>query len=146
MDNITTQVFWEKNGLVNRNPNINDNQVFSRCPTKDFPYDAVSVRINNQSKGTATVYFKDAVKTRTYGSGNHQQSYDYCDSEIKVTLPVKSNWNGEDYNYSMQGTIPKKYDLITFARILQYVRDELEAMSGASYNIPHSRVAEKMHI
>ena len=136
MDNITTQVFWEKNGLVKRNPNIHDDQIFSRCPTKDFPYDSVSVRINNQSKGTATVYFKDAIKTRTYGSGKNKQSYDYCDSEIKVTMPLKSNFNGEDYNYSMQGTIPQKYDLITFSRVLQYVRDELEVVSGASYNIP----------
>ena len=136
MDNITTQVFWEKNGLVKCNPNIQDDQIFSRCPTKDFPYDSVSVRINNQSKGTATVYFRDALKTRTYGSGKDQQSYKYCDSEIKVTMPLKSNWNGEDYNYSMQGTMPQKYDLITFSRVLQYVRDELEVMSGVSYNIP----------
>jgi len=138
MDNISTQVYWEKNTLVNGNPDISHNNVFGRCTTRDFPYDAVSVRINNQSKGTATVYFKDEVKTNTYSSGN---SYDYCDSELKVTLPLKSTWNGEQYNYSMQGTLPRKYDLISFARILDYVRCEIEKMSGVVYNdIPQVHV------
>ena len=138
MDNISTQVYWEKNTLVNGNPDISHKNVFARCTTKDFPYDAVSVRINNQSKGTATVYFKDEVKTNTYSSGN---SYDYCDSELKVTLPLKSTWNGEQYNYSMQGTLPRKYDLISFARILDYVRCEIEKMSGVAYNdIPQTHV------
>ena len=138
MDNISTQVYWEKNTLVNGNPDISHKNVFARCTTKDFPYGAVSVRINNQSKGTATVYFKDEIKTRTY-SGGH--SYDYCDSELKVTLPLKSNWNGEEYNYSMQGTLPRKYDLISFARILDYVRCEIEKMSGVAYNdIPQVHV------
>ena len=138
MDNISTQVYWEKNTLVNGNPDISHNNVFGRCTTRDFPYGAVSVRINNQSKGTATVYFKDEVKTNTYSSGN---SYDYCDSELKVTLPLKSTWNGEQYNYSMQGTLPQKYDLISFARILDYVRCEIEKMSGVVYNdIPQVNV------
>ena len=138
MDNITSQVYWEKNTLVNGNDDISYKNVFARCTTKDFPYDAVSVRINNQSKGTATVYFKDEVKTNTYSSGN---SYDYCDSELKVTLPLKSTWNGEQYNYSMQGTLPRKYDLISFARILDYVRCEIEKMSGVVYNdIPQVHV------
>ena len=137
-NNIATQVYWEKNTLVNGNPEISHKNVFGRCTTKDFPYDAVSVRINNQSKGTATVYFKDEVKTNTYSSGN---SYDYCDSELKVTLPLKSTWNGEQYNYSMQGTLPRKYDLISFARILDYVRCEIEKMSGVVYNdIPQVHV------
>ena len=137
-NNIATQVYWEKNTLVNGNPDISHKNVFGRCTTKDFPYDAVSVRINNQSKGTATVYFKDEVKTNTYSSGN---SYDYCDSELKVTLPLKSTWNGEQYNYSMQGTLPRKYDLISFARILDYVRCEIEKMSGVVYNdIPQVHV------
>ena len=137
-NNIATQVYWEKNTLVNGNPDILYKNVFARCTTKDFPYGAVSVRINNQSKGTATVYFKDEVKTNTY-SGGH--SYDYCDSELKVTLPLRSNWNGEQYNYSMQGTLPQKYDLITFARILDYVRCEIEKMSGVVYNdIPQVHV------
>ncbi len=141
MDNISTQVYWEKNTLVNGNPDISRKNVFGRCTTKDFPYDAVSVRINNQSKGTATVYFKDAVKTRTYGSGKDSHSYDYCDSELKVGLPIRSNWNGEQYNYSMQGTLPQKYDLITFARILDYVRCEIEKMSGVACNdIPQVHV------
>jgi len=138
MDNISTQVYWEKNTLVNGNSDISHKNVFGRCTTKDFPYDAVSVRINNQSKGTATVYFKDEVKTRNY-SGGH--TYEYCDSELKVTLPLKSNWNGEQYNYSMQGTLPQKYDLITFARLLDYVRCEIEKMSGVAYNdIPQVHV------
>ena len=138
MDNISTQVYWEKNTLVNGNPDISHKNVFARCTTKDFPYGAVSVRINNQSKGTATVYFKDEVKSRTY-SGGH--TYEYCDSELKVTLPLKSNWNGEEYNYSMQGTLPRKYDLISFARILDYVRCEIEKMSGVAYNdIPQVHV------
>ena len=81
-NNIATQVYWEKNTLVNGNPDILYKNVFARCTTKDFPYGAVSVRINNQSKGTATVYFKDEIKTRTYGSGKNTQSYDYCDSEL----------------------------------------------------------------
>ena len=137
-NNIATQVYWEKNTLVNGNDGISYKNVFARCTTKDFPYDAVSVRINNQSKGTATVYFKDEVKTRTY-SGGH--TYEYCDSELKVTLPLKSSWNGEQYNYSMQGTLPQKYDLITFARVLDYVRCELEKMSGVVYNdIPQVHV------
>ena len=141
MDNISTQVYWEKNTLVNGNPEISDKNVFSKCTTRDFPYDAVSVRINNQSKGTATVYFKDAVKTRTYGSGKNSHSYDYCDSELKVSLPILSSWNGEQYNYSMQGTLPQKYDLITFAHILDYVRSEIEKMSGVAYNdIPQVHV------
>ena len=140
-NNIATQVYWEKNTLVNGNDDISYKNVFARCATKDFPYDAVSVRINNQSKGTATVYFKDAIKTRTYGSGKNTHSYDYCDSELKVTLPLRSNWNGEQYNYSMQGTLPQKYDLITFARILDYVRCEIEKMSGVVYNdIPQVHV------
>ena len=142
MDNISTQVYWEKNTLVNGNPDISHKNVFGRCTTKDFPYDAVSVRINNQSKGTATVYFKDAVKTRTYGSGKNSHSYDYCDSELKVTLPLKSTWNGEQYNYSMQGTLPQKYDLISFARILDYVRCEIEKMSGVAVSYTHLRAHE----
>ena len=93
-NNIATQVYWEKNTLVNGNDDISYKNVFARCTTKDFPYGAVSVRINNQSKGTATVYFKDEIKTRTYGSGQNTHSYDYCDSELKVTLPLRSNWNG----------------------------------------------------
>ena len=139
-NNIATQVYWERNSLVLRNSNIDPERVFSRCPTNEFPFDSVSVRINNQSKGIATVYFRDPIKTRSYGSGKNKSTYTYCDSTLRVTLPLNSSWNKEDYNYTFQGCLPTKYDLYTFASILQYVRSELEKMSGITHSIPYANI------
>jgi len=132
MDKIASQVYWEKNGLVNTNPNINPNNVIARTKTVKFPYDAVTVRINNQTRGIVTVYFRDELKTRTFGSGNHKQSYDYCQAEAKITLPMFSRWNNMPipHNYALQGQIPRKYSLTQFSEILDYVRETVEDMTG----------------
>ena len=136
MDKIASLVNWEKNGLVVQNKDISPNQIFARCTTDKFP-EGCSVRINNQSKGTATVYFRDPFKEVTRGG----QTWTQCDSVLKVTLPLRSNWNGQEYNYSMTGRLPKKYDLGTFAMLLQYVREELENMSGSAFqSIPKALI------
>ena len=83
----TPRVQWESNGLVKRNPTINPDDIFDKCPTNEFP-DGASVRITSQKNGHATVYFKSPLKTRTFGSGKNSQSYTYCDATLKVSLPV----------------------------------------------------------
>ena len=131
---IRKQVFWEECKEVKDNEDISPDQIFKKCKTDHFPYGAVSVRLKTKKKGTPpTVYLKDEVKTNTYSGGYR---HDYCDSELKVELPMKSNWNGEDYNYSMEGTLPSRFSLKEFSKILEYIREQSDKMLGQSHNIP----------
>ena len=74
-DMITNKIYWESNNLVRHNPNIAPEQIIHKTSTKSFPFNAVTVRINNQRKGFVTVYFRDAKKTKTYGSGKNKQTF-----------------------------------------------------------------------
>ena len=96
MKDVAKEIHWETNRLVANNPDIPKEQIFARCSTRNYPYGAVSVKITNQSKGYATLYFRDDMKTRNY-SGGHV--HEYCDSELKVSLPTHSSWNNQQYNY-----------------------------------------------
>ena len=134
------KVHWESNSLVRTNSSINPKRIIPKSKTEDFPYGAVTVRIQNQKKGVATVYFKGEIKTRSFGSGKDKTSYNYCDSEARITLPLVSSWNNEAYNYSMQGTLPRYWSLFKAAQVCDWIRHEVEDMTGAVVkDIPFNR-------
>jgi hypothetical protein len=126
---ITNNIYWESNSLVRSNPNIAPEQIINKTHTKNFPFNAVTVRIQNQKKGFATVYFRDIGKTRSYGSGKNKTTWSYCDSEAKISLPLKG-YNGKDYSYSLNGTLPNTFDIITCAKILEWIRHQVYDMTG----------------
>jgi len=130
----TPRIQWEKNNTIIRNPNISQEDVFCKRTTDLFP-DGASVRMNNQSRGYATVYFKSPIKTRTYGSGNNAQSYNYCDETLKVTLPMTSSWNSQTYTYSFTGQLPKQFTLNEMNAVLKFVRGQIKEMTGNCLNI-----------
>jgi len=137
-EELKDRVYWESNSLVKSSPNINPDRIIPKSHTKDFPYDAVTVKIKNQKKGLTALYFKDRLKTRSYGSGSNKQSYTYCDSEAKIHLPTVSSWNGEAYNFQLQGTLPRDWDLLKVAQVSEWVRDEIEKMTGVEIEVPKS--------
>jgi len=128
-DMITNKIYWESNNLVKHNPNIAPEQIIQKTSTRSFPFNAVTVRIQNQKKGFATVYFRDVKKTNTYGSGKNKQTFDFCDSEAKISLPLKG-YNGRDYSYSFNGTLPKTFDIVTCAKIVEWIRHQVYNMTG----------------
>jgi predicted patatin/cPLA2 family phospholipase len=136
VNKLQEKVHWENNSLVKTNSNINPKRIIPKSATQDFPFDAVTVRIQNQKKGVATVYFRDEIKTRSYGSGRNKQFYTHCDAEARITLPLVSAWNNESYNYSMQGTLPKGVSFSEAAEVCNWIRREVEDMTGAVADIP----------
>ena len=134
---IRKQVFWEDCKEVKDNEEISPDQIFEKCKTEDFPYGAVSVRLKTKKKGETlicpTAFFRDPVKTRTYGPKN-QWSYEYA-AKLKVELPKSAR--AEDLNYSMEGTLPSRFSLKEFIKILEYIREQSDKMLGQSHNIPH---------
>ena len=94
--------------------------------------------MKNQKKGIICLYFRDKLKTRTSGSGQYATSYTYCDAECKVHLPMISTWNGDHYNFSFQGTLPRDWDMLKFSQVLEWVRDEVENMTGVEVDTPKS--------
>ena len=128
------RVQWESNGLVKRNPTINPDDVFDKCPTDKFP-EGASVRITSQKNGHGTVYFKSPLKTRTYGSGKNTQSYTYCDSTLKVSLPMISSWNKETYSFAYTGQLPSEFTLDEMNAVLKYVRNQVRDMTGTTHII-----------
>ncbi len=130
----TPRVQWEKNGLVVRNPMIKPDDIFDKCSTREFP-EGASVRITSQKNGHATVYFNSPLKTRTYGSGKNAQSYTYCDSTLKVSLPVISSWNNETYTFAYTGQLPSEFTLDEMNTVLKYVREQVQEMTGNTHII-----------
>ena len=128
------RVQWESNGLVKRNPTINPDDVFDKCPTDKFP-EGASVRITSQKNGHGTVYFKSPLKTRTYGSGKNAQSYTYCDATLKVSLPMISSWNKETYSFAYTGQLPSEFTLDEMNAVLKYVRNQVRDMTGTTHII-----------
>ncbi len=129
LETQTPRVQWEKNGLVIRNSDIDPDDIFPKTTTDHFP-EGASVRVNNQKKGFATVYFKGEKKSRTYGSGPNASTYYYCDETLKATLPFTSSWNKQTYTYSFTGSLPKSFTLDEMNYVLKYVRDKVGDMSG----------------
>ena len=127
----TPRVQWEKNGLVKRNPTINPDDIFDKCSTDQFPQGA-SVRMTSQKNGYATVYFKSPLKEKTWGNN---QKYWYCDSTLKVSLPVISNWNKETYSFAYTGQLPSEFTLDEMNAVLKYVRSQIQDMTGNTHII-----------
>ena len=127
----TPRVQWEKNGLVQRNPTINPDDIFDKCSTDKFP-EGASVRITSQKNGHATVYFKSPLKEKSWGNN---QKYWYCDSTLKVSLPVISNWNKETYSFAYTGQLPSEFTLDEMNAVLKYVRSQIQDMTGNTHII-----------
>ena len=127
----TPRVQWEKNGLVIRNPTINPDDIFDKCSTDQFPQGA-SVRMTSQKNGHATVYFKSPLKQKSWGNG---QKYWYCDSTLKVTLPIISRWqsNPRTISFSYTGQLPSEFTLDEMNAVLKYVRQEIRDMTGNTH-------------
>ena len=127
----TPRVQWEKNGLVKRNPNINPDDIFDKCSTDQFPQGA-SVRMTSQKNGHATVYFKSPLKEKNWGNG---QKYWYCDSTLKVTLPMISRWqsNPRTISFSYTGQLPNEFTLDEMNAVLKYVRGQIQEMTGNTH-------------
>ena len=130
----TPRVQWEKNGLVKRNPTINPDDIFDKCSTDQFPQGA-SVRMTSQKNGHATVYFKSPLKEKSWGNGQHK--YWYCDSTLKVTLPMVSNWNNNPrtHTFSYTGQLPTEFTLDEMNAVLKYVRSQIQDMTGNTHII-----------
>ena len=127
----TPRVQWESNGLVKRNPAINPDDIFDKTSTDQFPTGA-SVRMTSQKNGHATVYFKSPLKEKTWGNN---QKYWYCDSTLKVSLPVISNWNKETYSFAYTGQLPSEFTLDEMNAVLKYVRSQIQDMTGNTHII-----------
>jgi len=131
----TPRVQWEKNGLVKRNPAINPDDIFDKCSTDKFP-EGASVRMTSQKNGHATVYFKSPLKEKTWGSSG--RSYTYCDSTLKVTLPMISAWpksNPRTRTFSYTGELPSEFTLDEMNAVLKYVRSQIQDMTGNTHII-----------
>ena len=129
----TPRVQWEKNGLVKRNPSINPDDIFDKCSTDKFP-EGASVRMTSQKNGHATVYFKSPLKEKSWGNG---QKYLYCDSTLKVTLPMISSWNYKPRTrtFSYTGQLPSEFTLDEMNAVLKYVRSQIQDMTGNTHII-----------
>ncbi|MGB2274966.1 MAG: hypothetical protein ACPH9Q_08515 [Schleiferiaceae bacterium] len=127
------RVQWEKNGLVQRNPAINPDDIFDKCSTDQFPQGA-SVRMTSQKNGHATVYFKSPLKEKTWGNS---QKYWYCDATLKVTLPSISTWKGNPHTrtFSYTGQLPSEFTLDEMNAVLKYVRSQIQDMTGNTHII-----------
>ena len=127
------RVQWEKNGLVQRNPAINPDDIFDKCSTDQFPQGA-SVRMTSQKNGHATVYFKSPLKEKTWGNS---QKYWYCDATLKVTLPSISTWKGNPRTrtFSYTGELPNEFTLDEMNAVLKYVREQIQEMTGNTHII-----------
>ena len=127
------RVQWEKNGLVQRNPAINPDDIFDKCSTDQFPQGA-SVRMTSQKNGHATVYFKSPLKEKTWGNS---QKYWYCDATLKVTLPSISTWRGNPRTrtFSYTGELPNEFTLDEMNAVLKYVREQIQDMTGNTHII-----------
>ena len=131
----TPRVQWESNGLVKRNPTINPDDIFDKCSTDKFP-EGASVRMTSQKNGHATVYFKSPLKEKTWGSSG--RSYTYCDSTLKVTLPMISAWpksNPRTRTFSYTGELPSEFTLDEMNAVLKYVRSQIQDMTGNTHII-----------
>ena len=128
------RVQWEKNGLVQRNPSINPDDIFDKCSTDQFPQGA-SVRMTSQKNGHATVYFKSPLKEGSWGNGQHK--YWYCDATLKVTLPSISTLKGNPHTrtFSYTGELPKEFTLDEMNAVLKYVRSQIQDMTGNTHII-----------
>ena len=127
----TPRVQWESNGLVKRNPTINPDDIFDKCSTDQFPQGA-SVRMTSQKNGHATVYFKSPLKEKCWGNN---QKYWYCDSTLKVTLPMVSRWqsNPRTISFSYTGQLPTEFTLDEMNAVLKYVRSQIQDMTGNTH-------------
>ena len=127
------RVQWESNGLVKRNPTINPDDIFDKCSTDKFP-EGASVRMTSQKNGHATVYFKSPLKEKSWGNG---QKYWYCDSTLKVTLPMVSSWNYKPRTrtFSYTGQLPSEFTLDEMNAVLKYVRSQIQDMTGNTHII-----------
>ena len=129
----TPRVQWERNGLVQRNDNIDSDDVFDKTSTDQFPAGA-SVRMTSQKNGHATVYFKSPLKQKSWGNG---QKFWYCDSTLKVTLPSISRWqsNPRTISFSYTGQLPSEFTLDEMNAVLKYVRSQIQDMTGNTHII-----------
>ena len=127
------RVQWEKNGMIKRNPTISPEDVFDKCSTDQFP-EGASVRMTSQKNGHATVYFKSPLKEKSWGNG---QKYWYCDSTLKVTLPMISSWNNNPrtHTFSYTGQLPTDFTLDEMNAVLKYVRSQIQDMTGNTHII-----------
>ena len=123
---ILPKIYWEKNTLVNHNPDIPPSQIIPKGHTGDFPSEAITVRTHSQKRKVATAYFYGPSQTRTYGGSN---SYNYIHEKLSVTLPMKG-YQGHDYSYHFQGQLPKMFDMQDLCWALDYIKEQFDTMTG----------------
>jgi len=126
---LLPKIYWEKNSLVTQNDSIPDGQIIPKCKTIDFPEESITVRVQNQRRKVATVYFYGKSTTKTYGSGH---SWSYVDEQLKVTLPMVG-YNKKDYSYSFQGQLPSIFTLEKMTWALDYIQEQFDEMTGSNF-------------
>ena len=126
---IIPKIYWEKNTLVNHNPDIPASQIISKSKTSDFPAEAITVRTHSQKRKVATVYFYGEEQTRTYGNSH---TWTYVDEQLRVTLPMIGH-NKKQYSYSFQGQLPRIFTLDDMAWVLDYIQDQFDTMTGDNF-------------
>ena len=126
LSDIVPKIYWEKNTLVNHNPDIPASQIISKGKTSNFPAEAITVRTHSQRRKVATVYFYGKTITRSYGK-NH--TWTAVDEQLRVTLPMKG-YNGRDYSYSFQGQLPNIFDMQDLCWALEYIKEQFNVMTG----------------
>ena len=124
---ILPKIYWEKNTLVNENPDIPASQIIPKSKTSDFPAEAITVRTHSQKRKVATVYFYGETTTRSYG----KSTWTAVNEHLRVTLPTKG-YNGKDYSYSFQGQLPRIFDMQDLCWALDYIKEQFDTMTGGA--------------
>ena len=124
---ILPKIYWEKNTLVNENPDIPASQIIPKSKTSDFPAEAITVRTHSQKRKVATVYFYGETTTRSYG----KSTWTAVNEQLRVTLPTKG-YNGKDYSYSFQGQLPRIFDMQDLCWALDYIKEQFDTMTGGA--------------
>jgi len=90
----------------------------------------------SESKTVIDYLMRENVKLKQeIESLKNSQSYTYCDSTLKVSLPVISNWNKETYSFAYTGQLPSEFTLDEMNAVLKYVRSQIQDMTGNTHII-----------
>jgi hypothetical protein len=126
---LLPKIYWEKNNMVVNNEDIPSSQIIPKSKTENFPAESITVRVQSQRRKVAMVYFYGEEQTRTYGNSH---TWTYVDEQLRVTLPMIGR-NKKQYNYSLQGQLPRIFTLDDMAWALDYIQDQFDTMTGDNF-------------
>jgi hypothetical protein len=130
---LVDKIHWESNSLVKINPNIPTDKVIKKTTTDKFPANAITVRFIRMRDKIITAYFYGESKVRSYGNGKNAMTWRSINQKLHVTLPFKSNHShlpNELWGYSFQGNLPDNFTLDEMTYALQYIKGEVDRMTG----------------